>query len=776
MCTSKTKRLNIGLFICHLDNDYAYDICKGVDFATKELDANLIVFPGMYINAAYNNPQKARFDYQYNSIFYYASPENLDVLIISMGTIGSFLSETDLKSFLEHFKDIPIVTIEIEIPGYSCVYTEGKTGLKKAIEHLIIDHQQEKIGFVSGRPFNADAIERLETYKETLTQYNIPIEDNLIVHGDFSEFCEPLVEQLLDNNPDMHAIIFANDQMASGGYNVFKRRDLKIGQDILVCGYDDAPIALILDPPLTTVKASPSNLGYYAVYQAIDLLNTKIIKTTLLNSDFIPRASCGCHKDIMSPFEFISSSNINLDKSEELSIIITNRLLSEFSCGIIEKELNDVIQKFFKKVISNALDNNIKVFPQNEIMSEISAITSSSIIIYFNIEQLIYLFSSFDKIILAIIPNHEKQLNYCFIINSIFCYLNSLTSSARYNEKKEYKLNIWSSSYITRDSLTYGRDDKACFSLIMDTMTTLPFANTYVYLYDEPISQLSDGSWKTPPYLLLQAYNRAGKTNVLMGGERIISSKHIFTNEYMHIEDRCSTLVLTPIFTNTQHHGIFLCEVDIKNFHHIYSTSLQLGTALKFLSLLKEQISTQNKLVLSLQEIHDKNLQLNKLSVSDELTGLYNRRGFLEIAQSFIKDPLHIGKHAVIVFADMDNLKMVNDKFGHNDGDFALKSIANILKKSFRPEDVIGRLGGDEFVAFALANEEHLTLNIQQNIEFYSDELNKTCGKPYFIDISIGISEFVCGDSIIIEDILSEADSALYSNKKYKKKSILKNI
>ena len=106
MCTSKTKRLNIGLFICHLDNDYAYDICKGVDFATKELDANLIVFPGMYINAAYNNPQKARFDYQYNSIFYYASPENLDVLIISMGTIGSFLSETDLKSFLEHFKEI----------------------------------------------------------------------------------------------------------------------------------------------------------------------------------------------------------------------------------------------------------------------------------------------------------------------------------------------------------------------------------------------------------------------------------------------------------------------------------------------------------------------------------------------------------------------------------------------------------------------------------------------------------------------------------------------
>ena len=126
------KRLNIGFFTCHLDNDYAYEVCKGVDYAAKELDVNLIVFPGMYMNASYNDPKNARFDYQYNSIFYYASKHTLDALIVSIGSIGSFLSENDMIAFLKNF-NIPILTIEIEVPGYPYLYTEGRTGMRQAI-------------------------------------------------------------------------------------------------------------------------------------------------------------------------------------------------------------------------------------------------------------------------------------------------------------------------------------------------------------------------------------------------------------------------------------------------------------------------------------------------------------------------------------------------------------------------------------------------------------------------------------------------------------------
>ena len=71
------NRLNIGLFICHLDNEYANEICKGAEYAAKELDVNLIVFPGMFLNASFNDPENEIYDYQYNSVFYYAKKENL---------------------------------------------------------------------------------------------------------------------------------------------------------------------------------------------------------------------------------------------------------------------------------------------------------------------------------------------------------------------------------------------------------------------------------------------------------------------------------------------------------------------------------------------------------------------------------------------------------------------------------------------------------------------------------------------------------------------------
>lgn len=137
------NRLNIGIFTCHIDNDYATEVCKGAEYAAKELDCNLIVFPGMFLNASFYDPANQLYDYQYNSIFYYAHPECLDALIISVGAISSLLSEKDMNSFLSHFDGIPILTLEEKLPGYPCIRTDNSRGMRDAIEHLI-KRTQEK--------------------------------------------------------------------------------------------------------------------------------------------------------------------------------------------------------------------------------------------------------------------------------------------------------------------------------------------------------------------------------------------------------------------------------------------------------------------------------------------------------------------------------------------------------------------------------------------------------------------------------------------------------
>jgi diguanylate cyclase (GGDEF)-like protein len=283
----------------------------------------------------------------------------------------------------------------------------------------------------------------------------------------------------------------------------------------------------------------------------------------------------------------------------------------------------------------------------------------------------------------------------------------------------------------------------------------------------------SDGSWQVPKSIFLQAFYNQNNCQVLLGESRRTQSNEIFDNEYTYYDKRF-TSVIVPIFTNEDHHGVFVCNTDFEHFNSIYSTSLQLGASLKYMALLKEQNIIQEQLKLSLNEIHEKNELLNQLSTLDELTGIYNRRGFMEKVEYYINIPSNIGKKAILLFADMDSLKVVNDKFGHKDGDYALKNIANILTMSFGPHDVIGRIGGDEFVCFAFIEDSSFVNEVQERIKDYSAQLNATCGKPYFIEMSVGVSEFVCNGEQKIEDLLSQADNALYSNKRYKRMSILK--
>lgn len=767
------KRLNIGFFTCHLDNDYAYEVCKGVDYAAKEAGVNLVIFPGMYMNASYNDPKNARFDYQYNSIFYYASKHTLDALIVSIGSIGSFLAESDMIAFLKNF-DIPILTIEIEVPGYPCLYTESKTGMRQAVEHLIKEHHKTKIGFVSGRKENADANERLETYKQVLRENNIPVERHRIVYGNFSEFTEDIVNELLDDNPDLEAIVFANDQMAIGGYNAIKARGLEIGKDILVTGYDDSPVSIVLDPLLTTVHNGIMDMGYYAVYEAINLIKNGKTNISILNSNLIVRSSCGCgcynqEKVLDETKQSCSERNVTA-----LMTIIKDFLFHDYMESFFYNELLEKTRSLLEQLITPIANGDFN-FNTEHIRSELNLLLSSKFVAnYFNADRLTNCLSSLYHLLLGLVDNDKNSKEISEVFNMIFEAIVLHTSNDLYNKVRQHKSRIWSSMYITRDTLTYSDDEEACFKLMMEKLQDTNFDSSFIYIYEEPVMLLPSGAWKIPKNLYLQACNNNKKTIYLSGDNRLISSDDVFINRYSD-DERRKTLVLTPLFTNSVQYGLFVGEIDIEHFENIYSTTLQLSTSLNFISLMKQQLAIQKKLAISAAELNEKNNLLNRLSITDALTGINNRRGFLDSVQMQVSSQYNEGQRAMVVFADMDNLKQVNDLFGHKNGDFAIKSIANILKQSFNVEqDIIGRIGGDEFVAFAFLDNTLRPTEIRNKIAELSKDLNETCGKPYYIDISVGITTFTCSPTLNLEEILHNADEALYENKKSKRKSVVK--
>jgi diguanylate cyclase (GGDEF)-like protein len=94
--------------------------------------------------------------------------------------------------------------------------------------------------------------------------------------------------------------------------------------------------------------------------------------------------------------------------------------------------------------------------------------------------------------------------------------------------------------------------------------------------------------------------------------------------------------------------------------------------------------------------------KIRELSVTDELTGLYNRRGFFQLALSRLNFLSRSADDTLLLLMfDLDGLKQINDTYGHSEGDTALKSFADILKQTLRQDDIIGRIGGDEFIVFS---------------------------------------------------------------------------
>jgi diguanylate cyclase (GGDEF)-like protein len=166
-------------------------------------------------------------------------------------------------------------------------------------------------------------------------------------------------------------------------------------------------------------------------------------------------------------------------------------------------------------------------------------------------------------------------------------------------------------------------------------------------------------------------------------------------------------------------------------------------------------------------ERHRSRAILHQMSFYDDLTGLLNRRGFMSLAMQQLKIAQRENWELVVLFADLDGLKHINDNFGHPEGDRALRTIAAVLKETFRTSDLFGRLGGDEFIVMALnapaPGVAAMLERLQRNIERHNDQ-----NRYYRISLSLGIAQFDPQQALSLEDLIVRADQALYENKRKK--------
>ncbi|MBR6223908.1 MAG: GGDEF domain-containing protein [Lachnospiraceae bacterium] len=766
------KRLNIALFVAMLENEFSYAVCEGALTGAKEIDANLIVLPAGIVDAKYDDYDANFFRYQYNTLYSCVDPKSFDAVILEYGTLTSFLSDEKKEEFLKSFGDIPVMLLAGQHDGFSSVCIDNSAGLREELLYLIDTKGLKKIGFVSGPvETNSDARERLNVYYSTMKERNLEVSEDMVAYGNFSPFSEDVVYKLLDKHPDLEAVVCANDQMAIGVYNVLKKRGLSVGKDVLVTGFDDSPTSKLLEPKLASVKADIRELAYISVLECANMFTGKTINR-YVRSRFIPRESVSFRNEEKEKLTLTLDQIYDDDYIKDLSDRIFTKYYNDYFENDNTRNMRQLLFEYCRYFL-RLVDRNGKLILNHDVFLKQNEMLAKTYYDgYIDINSLLTVMFMLYEPVNSLLKNEDDKL---LLLKAVSEYTKGLmVEIAKLGIETKDKLRQFEIviTNITRDMMKYFANDVKKYRAVLETFEVMNIPSAYMLTYDPVISHRNKDDWKRPETYSLTAYYDGKERNVSPVDRAIkLPSDSIFRSDIFP-DRRCDLLVL-PIFSGELQFGLMVIEAGLDFFFLTCQVVCQVGISMEIIDILQTQNSIKKKLENNLAKMEADNRTLDELSHTDQLTGVANRRGFMEKVRHAVTSDLNAGKRAFVLFADMDCLKIVNDEFGHDDGDFALKLIARCLSESFRQTDVVARMGGDEFAAFAIIDHDTTAEAIRDRIVTTLKKLNEN-DRPYYVDMSIGIHEFPIEKNVDIDEMLTLADEVLYNEKKNKLKVVYK--
>ncbi len=161
--------------------------------------------------------------------------------------------------------------------------------------------------------------------------------------------------------------------------------------------------------------------------------------------------------------------------------------------------------------------------------------------------------------------------------------------------------------------------------------------------------------------------------------------------------------------------------------------------------------------------------QLRMLSLSDGLTGLYNRRGLFALGEHTMRSARRRARGLGLVYVDVDGLKDINARFGHAQGDEALRAVADVIRASIRESDVVGRVGGDEFVVLA-EDDPDVIRELAARLRRRAARANETAALPFSLSLSIGAVDWEPGEAVALQELIERAAQRMHDDKREKRR------
>ena len=586
------------------------------------------------------------------NIYQLIDTDVLDGLIMLTITIKNELVR---ESIIEHAKkrDIPVISIEYPLEGSLSIIYEYKSTIRKLLSHLIDDHGYRRINFIARPKDNLFSEERLQVYRDVLTEHQIPVEEARIGYGDFWYGpTHTVVQSFIDSDlPMPEAIVCANDSMAIAAIQYLTDHGYNVPEDVAVTGFDDWERIRHVPVPITTIHQDSERSGYMAVHSALELARSGHGKNIVIPAKVCVRESCGCTCKQFSGFD----------------------------------QIENMGQKFV----------------------------------------------------------YEKQRNTV------------------------YRQKTWMVPMISRNMLIALQDREKFLKNALTPMSFFGVKTALLYVFRNPVEYNIEKGWEFPNTIYLVARQDGERVEVFDEYKNEVSLEKCGFSEEGSVRYQHQPSVFCLQSGSTQY-GVLSVEITPEEVDMVYLISIQMANALMAYHTEKKRLSVQRERELLLEELRSKNEILNFVSERDELTQIKNRRGFME--QAMKMNRIYKNRKAIILFADMDGLKQINDNYGHAAGDIAICACADILKKAAGAHGIAGRLGGDEFALMMIGDETRaieLMETVQKEIAMYNAQ-----GKNKFaIDMSVGCQIVLCTEELSIPMVLEKADKIMYEEKKKKGKA-----
>lgn len=772
----KNNTLTVGILIGNICSAHSDSMLNGLVHRAADCNVQTLFFMGAHANCfdelyyyeGGNKEQKYLF--QFNAVFNYARLGKLDVLIIAYSTFYLYMEESK-EEFFCRFNDlnIPIIIIGDQYKDYTNVISDNCDGIRKCMEHLIEQHGCKKIAYLSGpKENNRDATERLEAYIQVMQEHHFRIEEDMIQFGDYSANSASLFGKILDTYPDIEAVVCANDTMALAGYEECKKRGLIPGTDIAITGFDDIPEAKSAFPSLTTIEQNTYDLGYLAMKKAIDLCHDGDLAPVKVPVYFKHRESCGSEKKIEETFCELSDDNACEKIARQCSDDILQKVFLYKMSIIEDKDIREILYSVFHHISSIYYKKEDVEYDVDFIDASMrTLINSNKLSINGFVTEL---YREITTIIFHGKDQHKQGMLSNLLLH-ILDYIQNITVIEFNNRIDTLQRNIWTTPFITRDMIANIDDNIQMYDCLMERLRFMQINNAYLFLLDKPQINHHIADWQCPKELSLVAKIENGFISQVHK-EETLNRKNGFIDIISW--SGSNNMAVYSLFAGKYTYGILTCEMTADNITSMYSASLHIGSALQFIELTKNQRKIQAELEVAMIALKNKNDILNMISEKDELTGLYNRRGFLENAMAMMSKAKNC--YILCIYADLDHLKQINDQFGHQEGDFAIKQAAQYLQTSLRSTDVIGRIGGDEFAAVAIVKNDYMGIEISDRILLTSKSFNQSSDKPYYIEVSIGYALYKWSEDLELNQMLSAADLMLYESKAKRRKDARKVV